>query len=296
MQARRNMSLDDLFVPFPASQRGDAITAYAAHLAARDGLPEVAGRRLPHREATMTRLAGDRRLFKGYIDPELFAAHVHAAHLRQTPATRSLPRALLFVSACVRVNSYEAYSVEKLIATAHFAQETMQDRINLMIMFEESYHTRFLLSIADLFDLTVDDMPQPPLVVRALIAGLGYLPRGIAHPLTLCSEIMGLALFVQLLELAGTIFNAEPAMRNAIEVRLGEVIADELGHISYNRLQLRPAGLKMAQRLLPVVASGSRHGLPGTAELGLYPFPFAAMQNLQFGRLPRFILDQAFIA
>jgi len=289
------MSLADLFVPFPESQRGDAIAAYAAHLAARDGLPEVSSRMLPHREETMARLAGDRCCFKGRIDPELFSAHVQSAHRRNTPATRSLPRDLLFVFACVRANSYEAYSVEKLIDTAHFAQETMQDRINLIMMLEEYYHTRFLHTIADLFDLAIDYTPQPPLVVRALIAGLGYFPRGIAHPLTLCSEIMGLALFVKLFALAGTIFAAEPAICDAIEVRLGEVIADELGHISYHRLQLRPTGLKMARMLLPVVASGSRYGLPGTEGLGLYPFPFAAMQNFHLGLLPRFILDHAFI-
>ena len=296
MHDRRNMSLDDVFVPFPESQRGDAIAAYAAHLAARDGIPEVASRMLPQREATMARLARDRCRFKGRIDPGLFSAHVQSAHRRPTPATRSLPRDLLFVFACVRVNSYEAYSVEKLMDTAYFPQETLQDRINLMIMFEESYHTRFLLNVADLFDLTVAYTPQPPLVVCALIAGLGYLPRGIAHPLTLCSEIMGLALFVKLFELAGTIFAAEPAMREAIEVRLGEVIADEIGHISYNRLQLTPAGLKTARLLLPVVASGSRHGLPGMEGLGLCPFPFAAMQHFHLGLLPRFILDHAFIA
>ena len=244
----------------------------------------------------MARLARDRCRFKGRIDPELFAAHVQGVHRRNTPATRSLPHDLLFVFACVRANAYEAYSVEKLIDTAHFAQATMQDRINLTIMLEEYYHTRFLLSIADLFDLTLDYTPHPPFVVRALIAGLGYLPRGIAHPLTLCSEIMGLALFVKLFALARTVFAAEPAICEAIEVRLGEVIADELSHISYNRLQLRPAGLNTARMLLPVVASSSRYGLPGTAGLGLCPFPFAAMQHFHSGLLPRFILDHAFIA
>src|SRR5712692_3540531 len=31
MRARRNISLDAMFVPFPEAQRGDAIEAYAAH-------------------------------------------------------------------------------------------------------------------------------------------------------------------------------------------------------------------------------------------------------------------------
>ena len=182
MPDRRDMSLADLFVPFPESQRGGAIEAYAAHLAARDGTPEVSSKRLPYREATMTRFTGDRCCFKGRIDPKLFATHLQSAHRRHTPGTQSPPRTLLFVFACVRANSYEAYSVQKLIDTAHFAQETMQDRINLTIMFEEYYHTRFLFNIADLFDLAIDYSPQPPRVVRALIAGLGYLPRGIAQP------------------------------------------------------------------------------------------------------------------
>ncbi len=71
MRARRNMSLDDMFVPFPEAQRGDAIEAYAAHLAARDGIPEVSSRILPQREKTMARLAEDSCRFKGRIDPEL---------------------------------------------------------------------------------------------------------------------------------------------------------------------------------------------------------------------------------
>src|ERR1043166_7984181 len=99
MHAQRNMSLVDLFVPLPASQCGDALAAYAAHLAARDGTPDVASRRLPHREETLARLAGDRCRFKGRIDPALFSAHMQSAHLRPTPAPCRLPRDLLFVFA-----------------------------------------------------------------------------------------------------------------------------------------------------------------------------------------------------
>ena len=244
----------------------------------------------------MTRFRRDSCLFKGRIDPERFAAHMHATYQHRPALTSDLPAALLFVFTCVRANTYEAYAVENLLATVANTQDTRRQRSNLIIMLEEYYHTRFLLSIADLFDLTVTAPSPPPFVVRALIAGLAHLPNSVAHPLTLCSEIIGLALFVKLLELARTIFAAEPALREAIEVRLGEVIADELGHISYNRLHLGPTGLKVAQWLLPHVANGTRYGMPGAAGLGLYPFPLEAIHDLQVHRLPRFILEHAFIA
>jgi len=290
------MSPDAWFVPIAVSQRNDALAAYAAHLAVRDGIPDVSGRILPQRQETLTRFGGERHLFKGRIDPERFATHMYAAYQHRPSASLDLPADLLFVFTCVRANTYEAYAVEHLLATVDSAQDTMRQRTNLIIMLEEYYHTSFLLSIADLFDLTVPAPAPPPFVVRALIAGLAHLPNGVAHPLTLCSEIIGLALFVKLFELAGTVFAAEPALREAIEVRLGEVIADELGHISYNRLHLGRSGLKMAQWLLPRVANGTRYGMPGAAGLGLYPFPSEAIQDLQVHRLPRFILDHAFIA
>src|SRR4029453_3478830 len=121
------MALADLFVPFPEAQRGDAIEAYAAHLATRDGMPEVSSRILPYREETIVRLAEDRCRFKVPMHPELFIAHVQSTYRRSALTTRSLPRDLLFVFACIRANSYEAYSVEKLIDTTHFAHASTQD-------------------------------------------------------------------------------------------------------------------------------------------------------------------------
>lgn len=295
MHERRSLAFDDWFVPVPASQHNAAIAAYEAHLVARNGQPDVARKVLPEREASITRLAGDQSRFKGRIDADLFAAYMRTTPGRSLPETPGVPPELLFVFACVRANTYEAYSVEKLIETAPVTWNTVTERINTTIMFEEYYHTRFLCTIADLFGLPVEMSPQPPLVVRALIAGLGHLPRRIAHPLTLCAEIMGLALFVKLFELAGTLFAAEPALRAAIETRLGEVLADELGHISYNRLQLSPAGLQAARWLLPMVARGSRYGLPGTEALGLCPFPYTAIRHMPLGLLPHSILEQAFI-
>ena len=244
------MSLAAWFVPVPASQRDDALAAYAAHLARRDGNPDVPTRTLSQREATLLRLAREQRCFAGRIDPECFAAHMRTVP-RQRPATMpAVPADLQFVCTCIRANTYEEYAVNKLLRTVVYTQhDTMQQRTNVIIMLEECYHTRFLLSIAELFALPVLPPAPPPFVVRTLIASLASLPTLLAHPLTLCSEILSLALFVKLLELAGSIFATEPALRQAIAVRLGEVIADELGHISYNRLHLSPAGLAMAQRL-----------------------------------------------
>jgi hypothetical protein len=207
-----------------------------------------------------------------------------------------LPRDLVLVFACVRVNAYEAYSVEKLIDTADFDREAVDDRIRLTVMFEEYYHTRFLLSVADLFGLKVDFTPPPPLPVRAVVAGLGRLPERVAHPLTLTSEIVGLALFAALLERTGEVFAADGEIRDAIESRICEVITDELGHISYNRLKLGPHGLRVARMLLPVVAAGTRGSLPGTEAIGLCPFPSSAIRDLSVDRFPAEVRARAFLA
>ncbi len=293
---QRHLTLEDWFVPVSAAQRAAGLEAYEAHLAARDGRPDVATRHLPCREARMAQFRHDDGRFQGRIDAAQFAAYLHATPGPGTPDAPPVPLDLLFVFACVRANTYEEYAVEQLIETIELHQEAMPNLVNLTIMFEEYYHTKFLCSIAALFGLNLGVAPTPPFVVRALIAGLRHLPLWVAHPLTLCAEIIGLALFLQLYELAGAVFADDPALRHAIELRLGEVIADELGHISYNRLLITPVGLQIARRLLPLVARGSRHGLPGTEALGLYPFSFAAMYDWHVGCLPDGILDQAFLA
>lgn len=289
------MPVSTFFEPIPAGKRREALEAYAAHLLARDGRPDVAARRLPHREAAVAALAPDRGRFAGRIAREPFVSHVRSAHLAGNREGRTLPRELVLVFACVRVNAYEAYSVEQLIDTAPFDEASLRDRVNVMVMLEEYYHTRFLLSIADLFELPVPFTPEPPLPVKAVVASLRYTPTAMVFPLTLASELVGLSLFVTLLERTRTIFAAEPEIRDAMEARICEVITDEMGHISFNRMQCGRAGLRVAQALLPIMAAGTRTSLPGTEAIGMCPHPFSAIRDLDPQRMPESVRRRAFI-
>ena len=60
-----------------------------------------------------------------------------------------------------------------------------------------------------------------------------------------------------------------PVSRDAVEERLIDVIIDEVGHVSYNRLCLGPLGLAQARMLCPIVAAGLGDVVPEFRTSGL---------------------------
>jgi hypothetical protein len=280
----------DLFSPLPPAARAESRLAYRAFLAERDGSVDAARRTLSRREERMERhlrpLARTRS-----VDPVLFDRQY-----RSFDASIKTPEEVLLLLALVKTNATEAYGVNRGFAKAHERAVRDQDDLELVLLIEESYHTRILLSSASLYGLEITAPFSPSAALRALIGGIVDMPMFVARPLTLAAEILGTLSFLNLLGAAGRILKDDPELRDAVEERIIEILIDEIGHVSYNRMCLGGAGLAQAQMLVPIIARGLRDSIGEVRELGLSVTPHErALASTRRG-LPEAVQKAAFFS
>ena len=84
--------------------------------------------------------------------------------------------------------------------------------------------------------------------------------------------------------------------KRQVEERILEVIIDEVGHVSYNRMCLGSAGLAQARMLLPIVMLGLKDLIGETKKLGLTITPDAAALVETRSGLPEVVRKAAFVA
>jgi hypothetical protein len=280
----------DIFRCLPAREREEGIRAYAAFLAARDGEPDFDRRILARREATMERMARTPVRWSGQVDPALFAAQY-----RRFDRSRGTPREVLLLLTFLKINANEAYAVEQSLLHPESMKEGLE-QIERITLVEEVYHTRLLLSAGVLFDVAVATPSAPTAATRGIVAGITRLPGPMARPVTFCGEVVGILTLLRLLAAVTEIFRDDPPLRDALDERAMEVLVDEIGHLSFNRLLLGPAGLAAARALLPVVALGTRGSLPEAEALGVLPLPMAEVGRFEVRDLPAEALRRAFVA
>lgn len=75
-----------------------------------------------------------------------------------------------------------------------------------------------------------------------------------------------------------------------------EVLIDEIGHVSYNRLQLNPWGGALAKAFLLLIAVGIGCPVREAKVLGLFPLPLADVLAFEMKNLPAAMRRSAFIA
>jgi hypothetical protein len=118
----------------------------------------------------------------------------------------------------------------------------------------------------------------------------------VPRPIVFGGEILGILTLLRLVGAVRRVFADRPEIRDALEERVTEVLIDEVGHVSYNRL-LSGAGTFVALRpLLRVLALGTRGALPEAEALGVFPIPAADMLSLDVGALPDEVRRRAFVA
>jgi hypothetical protein len=122
------------------------------------------------------------------------------------------------------------------------------------------------------------------------------LPDALRYPLLLDAELLGVMMLTHMLRLVREVFQAAPSLRDALEERLIEVLIDEIGHVSYNRLQLNASGCALAKAILPLVAWGIGCPVLEARALGLFPLPLREVFAFEMKRLPDTIRRSAFIA
>ena len=84
-----------------------------------------------------------------------------------------------------------------------------------------------------------------------------------------------------------------PEVRDAMEERLCEVLIDEIGHVTYNRLALGPGGLWLARQLYPLVYQGVAE-LPEARALRHLAQGAPGVAEMDYGHLPEEVRRRAF--
>jgi hypothetical protein len=274
----------------PADAQREQRARYREFLADRDGTPDVAARTLSHRAARLARF-----LRPSLAPRELDRGLFEAQYARFDPSRRTSPEALLILT-LVKVNAAEAFGVDSSYPKALRRARSRGDDLELILLIEETYHTKILLSSALLYGIVVQAPYHPPAGLRLLIAGIEHAPEAIARPLTLAAEVLGAVSFLNLLHAARQIFGADPELRDAVEERLTDVLIDEIGHISFNRMCLNERGLERARSFLPWVARGLGGAIPEFNALGLEVSSRSVDDILGSRRLPEAVRQAAFIA
>jgi hypothetical protein len=257
--------LTDIFRPFPREARSETLAAYKTFLAARDGAMDLEKRQLSRREEGMARYEQSPSRIRD-IDRDLFARQYEAFD----PKARTAPELMLLL-ALVKVNAAEAYGVNRNYELQLRRAVKKGDDLELMLLCEETYHTRILLSSARCYGIEVKAAYTPPTALRVLIGAIGGTPQVVSRPLIMAAEVMGVLSFLNLLEKTRTILRHDPELRDGIEERLCEVLVDEIGHVSFNRALLGSAGLAQARMLLPVLGATMSSVIPELKALGTMP-------------------------
>ena len=284
--------LVDIFRPIPPEARRENLAAYQKFLTDRDGAMDLEKKQLSRREEGMARY--ERPLSRiREIDRELFAAQYASFNSKiETPPE------LLLLLALTKINAAEAYGVNETYEKVLRRATKSDDKCEIMLLLEETYHTRILVSTAMSYGIEVDSAYEPPAALRTLISAIGLSPMFIARPLTLAAEVLAVLMFLNLLEKSRVVLRHDPELRDSVEERLCEIITDEIGHMSFNRACIGAAGMAQARWLLPLVATGLSGTFPDLNALGTMSSASAGevASLVSGGRLPEQVVRSAFIA
>jgi len=286
--------MKNFFGPTPDLNRSEALLHdYRAWLAKRNG------------EGFAVREA----LMRTTFDPTQLALTlpVDAARVNRNYASfqeRDVSPEELALLAFVKINAGEAWGVDAVSKAREKQQERpgVAAQLEKLVIGEEHFHTRLLVGAAGHFHdakgqrLAMTGAWTPPAPLRLLIGGLVVAPRTLFHPLLLAAEVAGVFAFSWLLGRLKTLFPDAPAVRESMEKRLHEVLVDELGHITFNRLLVGRAGRYVARVLTPRVAWMQSLMTPELGALGFGRDVLGEFDTFGLDSLPDEVRRRAFFA
>lgn len=246
--------MTDVFQRMPDGARKAFVPHYLAYLREREGVPDLASRTLPKREAffrALPKVELDRPL----VDPDVFARNL----TRQKPEP-GLDRRMLWALAVAKANRAERYGIEFKLGFKGFEKAGADDPYTF-VEIQELYHTRIFISLLKAIGLDADILP-PAGLTRMVVMGAGGLPHALSDVIALAAEIAGVAAFRGLLEEARPLFADHPGVLARIELLFGQILVDEVGHVRFLRSRLGPVRLAVARKLLPLVTWGMIDDLP----------------------------------
>jgi len=279
---------ESFYAPTPEARRSDDLLgAYLAFLAQRNGSGfAVRDERMKGFDPSLV-----------HTDMPIDAARFNRNYgrFRETDISEEELALLTFV----KVNAGEAYGVE-VVSKARLQKITapgLPTQVERILADEERYHTRLLVGAAGHFEgLQVGDAWRPPVALRVLIGSLAHLPTVFFHPLLLASEIAGVHTFDWMLRRLKTLFRDQPAVRESMERRLIEVLIDEVGHITFNRVMVGAIGRAVARQLAKGVAQSYRTMTPEIVALGYGQADLGTIDRFDYRDLPEEVRRNAFFA
>jgi hypothetical protein len=280
----------DIFTPIPTPARREVMARFEAFLLDRDGVPDLMARVLPRREEMIRRFNNPPATFAGRIDQAMLDTQC-----ARYDGSRSLSKEVGLLLAYVKINAAEAWSVEKNLQWLASQGGTPVDGIPLFRLLEEDYHTKILLSAANVFGVRATARYDPSPGMDLLLKAIVNLPAGIGDPLGLATEFYSVMCFNRLLRRTREILGDEPVLRELFEERVTEVLIDEIGHVSFYRMLLGSSGLRLASALLPLVAVGLRGAIPEAERAGVMPVPWDELFTFELRDIPDEIRARAFV-
>lgn len=199
----------------------------------------------------------------------------------------------------VKINAGEAYGVEMVGKAREALRQApgVANEVERTLTDEERYHTRLLVGAAGHFEgLDVTGAWRPALPLRVLIGALARLPKTLFHPLLLASEIAGVHVFDWMLRRLNTLFRDEPQVRESMERRLIEVLIDEVGHVTFNRVMTGSVGRAVARPLAKLVSLSNQNLNKELVALGYGRAELGRIETFDFGSLPEEVRRRAFFA
>jgi hypothetical protein len=276
----------DIFVPIAPEARRDGLAAYAAFLAERDGRPDAARHQLERREAATVRMESERLDAPELADRAAFDRHYERFDPRDPPS-----RALGALIALAKINASEAYGVGQV-----FDRAARVGGVELVVLLEEFYHTRILVSPARALGHRVDREFAPEPRLRALIGAISRMPEAASQTITYASEVAGVLTFLRTMRVLDEVFRDQAPVRDALQARVTEVMIDEVGHVSYHRLLRGRLGVAAAERLYPQICARMADSIPELTWLGVFPMPRDEVARFDFSALPAEVRRRAFVA
>jgi hypothetical protein len=278
------------YQPVDSRDREAIFGDYVGFLGRRNGDMDFQRRLYSKREQHLRALDATPTWFSGPFDGELFRQQ-YTSYDRSRETSAATQLLLIFC----KVNAGEAFGVEVMreARKAYFERSEPQYQAEKIIANEEEYHTKLLVGATAYFGVTMDQSFVPPLPLKILIHGLAGMPQRFFHSVLLAAELAGIYTFSTLLDITRVVLRDQPQVRDAMEERLCAVLVDEIGHVSYNRLALGSAGLRLARWLYPLIqksvaASPEFRALREHAGGGL------PLQQFDYLHLPEAVRRQAF--
>jgi hypothetical protein len=288
-------STASFYAPVDEAQRSALLGAYLDYLAQRNGPLDPETGTLPKRETSLQQMDASAVRYEGQLSQADFN-RLYEDFSATVPELT--PELLLLLTFC-KMNAGEAYGVRIVRAVHERRQKGAPDLRGRVIQFaqeEEEYHTRILVGATTYFEIEARGAYLPKAALKVLIHSIAYAPRPLFHPILYGSEVAGVYTFNWTLNQIGRFVSDQPALREALEQRLLEILVDEVGHVAFNRLAMGSWSLGLGKVLAGQTVRGMTWITPELAALGFDRSVERGFADFDLDQLPEEVRSRSFYA